>query len=88
VLATAVCGALLAAISLVDPEIAVLGGDWGPDLVPDVAARLAGGARHVPVVAARVTDPHMTGARATAVERLRAAIVATTAVSASATPAR
>ncbi|MBB4908480.1 ROK family transcriptional regulator [Actinophytocola algeriensis] len=88
VLATAVCGALLAAISLVDPEIAVLGGDWGPDLVPDVAARLAGEARHVPVVAARVTDPHLTGARATAVERLRAAIVATTAVSATATPAR
>jgi predicted NBD/HSP70 family sugar kinase len=73
---TAVCGALLAAISLVDPEIAVLGGDWGPEFASEVAAKLGEGARHVPVVPARVADPQLTGARATAVDHLRAAIVA------------
>ena len=76
VLVTAVCGVLLAAVSLVDPEMAVLGGEWGGDLVPDVAARLGGAARHVPVYAARVTGPQLAGARADAVERLRSAIVA------------
>jgi predicted NBD/HSP70 family sugar kinase len=76
VLARAVCGALLAAVSLVDPALAVLGGEWGRDLVPDVAEELGGGARRVPVVAARVPDPQLAGARADAVERLRSAIVA------------
>ncbi|WP_459711341.1 ROK family transcriptional regulator [Actinophytocola sp. KF-1] len=78
VLATAVCGALLAAVSLVDPQLAVLGGEWGADLVPDVAERLAAAARHVPVTAARVAEPQLAGARADAVERLRSAIVART----------
>lgn len=76
VLAKAVCGALLAAVSFLDPEIAVLGGDWGPDLVSAVTDQLTGGTRHVPVAAARVTDPQLAGARADAVERLRSAIVA------------
>lgn len=78
VLATAVCGVLLAAVSLVDPEIAVLGGEWGADLVPDVTERLGTAARHVPVTAGRVAEPQLAGARADAVERLRAAIVART----------
>lgn len=78
VLVTAVCGALLAAVSLVDPQIAVLGGEWGADLVPDVSERLAGAVRNVPVTSARVTEPQLAGARADAVERLRSAIVART----------
>ncbi|MDQ3786241.1 MAG: ROK family transcriptional regulator, partial [Actinomycetota bacterium] len=75
VLVTAVCGVLLAAVSLVDPELAVIGGEWGGDLVPDVAQGLGEAVRQVPVAAARVTAPQMAGARADAVERLRSAIV-------------
>ncbi|HEX6358366.1 ROK family transcriptional regulator [Actinophytocola sp.] len=83
VLASAVCGALLAAVSLVDPEIAVLGGEWGRDFVPDVEDQLRRAARRVPVVAARVDEPQLTGARAHAVEELREVIIEPTRAAAS-----
>src|SRR6476469_5345793 len=45
VLAGAVSGALLAAVCLADPELAVIGGEWGPGLVDDIDEHLA--PRHV-----------------------------------------
>ncbi len=78
VLVTAVCGVLQAAVSLVDPKLAVLGGEWGGDLVADVAKRLTRAVRPVPVTAAHVTEPQLTGARTDAVKLLRSTIIART----------
>jgi len=75
VLAGAVSGALLAAVCLADPELAVIGGEWGPGLVDDIDEHLAAAPRRVPVVAAQVTDPALTGARDHAVESLRTAVI-------------
>ncbi len=75
VIVRAVSGALTAAVSIVDPEIAVIGGEWGPGLASDIDAAMARTPRPVTVTSAQVTDPAMTGARSHAIERLRSAIV-------------
>jgi predicted NBD/HSP70 family sugar kinase len=77
-LGRAVSGVLAAVVALTDPEVVVIGGPWGSD--PVVLAAITGAAarlpRHVPVRAAALTvEPALAGARADAVERLRATIV-------------
>jgi predicted NBD/HSP70 family sugar kinase len=78
-LARAVVGVLSAAVALADPAIVVIGGPWGrhPGVLAAMAGEFARAPRHVPVQAAAVDDePALAGARETALERLRDAIVA------------
>ncbi|MDA0166497.1 ROK family transcriptional regulator [Solirubrobacter ginsenosidimutans] len=78
-LAQAVGGVLSAAVALADPAVVLLGGPWGrdPRILAAVAREFARSPRHVPVEAATVDDePALTGARETALEHLRDAIVA------------
>ncbi|MCQ4212616.1 ROK family transcriptional regulator [Streptomyces longispororuber] len=77
-LARAVGAVLEAAVSLVDPRLIVIGGEWGPDLVDTVADHFARSPRPVPVLPATLTEPELTGARLRAVEELRALIVSPT----------
>jgi predicted NBD/HSP70 family sugar kinase len=75
----AVAGAIAAVVALADPAQVVLGGRWGrhPVITAAVAAAVADLSRPVPVRAAVLTTaPSLTGARADALARLRAAIVA------------
>ena len=77
-LARAVCGVLSAAVALADPEVVLLGGPWGASVRDAVAQEFARAPRHVPVEAAGADDePALAGARATALEQLRDAVVAT-----------
>jgi hypothetical protein len=76
-LASAVAGVLSAAVSLADPALILLGGPWGPMVLPTVRSEFARAPRHVPVEAATVEhEPALTGAREAALEQLRDAIVA------------
>ena len=76
-LARAVCGVLSAAVALADPAVVLLGGPWGPPLLDAVRDELAGAPRRIPVAAAAVhQEPALTGARESALEQLRDAIVA------------
>ena len=78
-LGTAVSGVLDAVIALADPEIVVVGGEWGREeaFVDELRRRSAGLPRPVPVVAAVVGDgPQLAGARAAALEQLRELVVA------------
>ncbi|MBO1330658.1 ROK family transcriptional regulator [Streptomyces sp. VRA16 Mangrove soil] len=75
VLADAVGAVLAAAVAFADPRTVVVGGAWGPALVPALDARFGRGPRPVPVTAAGLSDPEPAGARAHAVDRLRALIV-------------
>ncbi|MEB3368893.1 ROK family transcriptional regulator [Saccharopolyspora mangrovi] len=76
-LARAICGVLSAAVTLVDPRLAVLGGPWGahPAMLAVITEQFATCARSIPVVAATVPEPELAGARAHAVEDLRALII-------------
>jgi len=74
----AVGGVLAAVVALTDPEVVVIGGPWGshPVILAAVAEAAARLPRRVPVRAAGLTvEPSLTGARADAIDRLRAAIV-------------
>jgi predicted NBD/HSP70 family sugar kinase len=74
----AVGGVLAALVALADPELVVIGGTWGgaPVVLDAVAARFADLPRHVPVRSARLTErAALHGARAHALDALRAAIV-------------
>ena len=78
-LASAVCGALSAAVALADPALILLGGPWGrhPEVLAAVRLEFARAPRHVPVEPAAVEDePALAGARETALRQLRDAIVA------------
>lgn len=77
VIARAVTDAILAAIAFTDPERILVGGEWGPSLVPAIAAAVAGTPRPVPVAAAAHSP--LTGARTHAIDALRATIIATAA---------
>lgn len=72
----AIEGVLAAQVALCDPEVVVVGGEWGtPAVVDAVATRFREAARHVPVRAATVTgEPALTGARGQALHDLRAVI--------------
>jgi predicted NBD/HSP70 family sugar kinase len=77
-LARAITGVLCAAVALGDPELVVLGGPWGahPAMLEAVREDFGSQPRSVPVRAAAVLDqPSLRGARAHAVERLRAAVL-------------
>jgi len=78
-LARAVAGLLSAAVALADPAVVLVGGPWGrdPKVLAAVAHEFAQAPRHVAVEAATVEDePALAGARETALEQLRDAIVA------------
>ena len=72
-------GAIAAIVALADPAEIVLGGPWGshPVLAAAIAEAAASLPRPVPVrAAAAATEPALSGARADALARLRAAIIA------------
>lgn len=78
-LARAVCGVLSAAVALADPAVVLIGGPWGrhAGVLAAIAREFEPAPRHVPVAAATVDDePALTGARETALNQLRHAIVA------------
>jgi predicted NBD/HSP70 family sugar kinase len=77
VIGAAVGGVIAALIALADPREVVVGGSWGPALVDDVRAVVAGMPRQVPVrTASRNKDPVLAGVRAEALDRLRAGVTA------------
>ena len=81
-LGQAINAVIAALIALTDPETVVIGGPWGthPAILEAVAAAAALLPRRVPTRAAELTlEPALTGARTDAVDRLRAAILATAA---------
>lgn len=78
-LGAALSGVLAALVALCDPEVVVLGGDWGahPAVIGAVRDHFGRSPRPVPVRPAAVTaEPALAGARARALRDLRAAIVA------------
>lgn len=76
VLARALAGVLSAVVALVDPRIVIVGGPWGPAIVPELGAVLGSGPRGVAVRAASVVDePALTAARGAALDALRDALV-------------
>ena len=78
-LGTALCGVLAALVALADPEVVILGGDWGayPDVIDTIRARFRESPRHVPIRPATVREePALSGARSRALDDLRTAIVA------------
>jgi predicted NBD/HSP70 family sugar kinase len=78
VVARAVAGAIAAIVALANPAEIILGGPWGshPVLAAAIAEAAAALPRPVPVrAAAAATEPSLSGTRADALGRLRAAIV-------------
>ena len=78
-LARAVCGVLVAAVALADPEVVLVGGPWGrdPAVLAAIVQEFSRAPRHVPVEAASVDEePALAGARETALRQLRDVIVA------------
>jgi predicted NBD/HSP70 family sugar kinase len=78
-LGRAVGGVLSAAIALADPAVVLIGGPWGRHaaVLAAVAREFEQAPRHVPVAAAAVDDePALAGARETALNQLRDAILA------------
>ncbi|MFD5813953.1 ROK family protein [Streptomyces sp. NPDC127038] len=78
-LAHAVGGVLAAALSLADPRTVVLGGSWGahPRLVTAIEEHVTRSPRPVPLSAAALPLPELTGARTRAVDELGSLIVRT-----------
>ncbi|MFE4698554.1 ROK family protein [Streptomyces sp. NPDC056738] len=76
-LAHAIGGVLSAALSFADPRTVVVGGPWGshPRLIAAIEDHLTRSPRPVPVSAAALTLPELTGARSRAVEELGSLIV-------------
>jgi predicted NBD/HSP70 family sugar kinase len=78
-LGQAVSGVLAAVVALCDPGIIVIGGSWGahPLILDAVTAAFTRMPRHVAVRPAKLrAEPSLAGARADALSRLRAAVVA------------
>ena len=78
-LAKAVGGVLAAAVALADPAVVLVGGPWGrhPAVLTGLVREFAQAPRHVPVEVASVhAEPALAGARETALQQLRDAIVA------------
>jgi predicted NBD/HSP70 family sugar kinase len=77
VLAPAICSVLTAVVALCDPQLIVIGGEWGrrPTVLEAIATRFEQLPRHVPVRAAVIVDePALTGARSHALHELRSTI--------------
>jgi predicted NBD/HSP70 family sugar kinase len=78
-LSRAVCGVLAAVVAFTDPELVVVGGTWGsePAVLDATGADLRQLPRPISIRPPRVTvEPSLTGARAQALNELRAAILA------------
>jgi predicted NBD/HSP70 family sugar kinase len=78
-LGQAVSGVLAAVVALTDPGLIIIGGSWGrhPVIGETIVASAACLPRTVPVRGAELTDnPSLAGARADALSRLRAAVIA------------
>ncbi|MCG7204443.1 ROK family transcriptional regulator [Streptomyces arenae] len=77
VLARAVSGVLAAAVSLTDPRMIVIGGEWGTQagITAAVAEHFGDSPRSVPVITATLTSPDLDGARTKAVAELRSLIL-------------
>ncbi|MEU3794630.1 ROK family transcriptional regulator [Streptomyces fructofermentans] len=71
-LARAIGGVLSAALSLADPQSVVVGGTWGahPRMITAIEEHFTRSPRSVPVSAAFLPLPELTGARARAVDEL------------------
>jgi predicted NBD/HSP70 family sugar kinase len=76
-LARAIGGVLSAAVSLADPQLIVIGGEWGtcPGLLTAVEEHFCRTPRPVSVTAAALSSPELSGARIRAVEELGSLIV-------------
>ena len=77
-LGKAISGVLAAVVTLVDPELIVIGGSWGsqPVVLDAISAEFQRLPRHIPIRAAKLTDqPSLAGARGQALRSLRSAIV-------------
>jgi predicted NBD/HSP70 family sugar kinase/DNA-binding transcriptional ArsR family regulator len=74
-IAGAVAGVVAAIVALADPAEIVVGGGWGPALLPDIIAAVATTPRPVPLRAGRTADPSLTAARQDALDRLRTQII-------------
>jgi len=75
---TALSGVLAALVAVSDPEVVILGGEWGshPAVLDTVRAQFGRSPRHVPVRPAAVTgEPALSGARRQALDDLRTAII-------------
>ncbi|MFC5719419.1 ROK family protein [Streptomyces gamaensis] len=77
VLARAIGGVLAAAVALADPELIVIGGEWGgcPPLRAELDRHFGRSPRPARLVAAEVASPELAGARLRAVEELRSLLV-------------
>lgn len=77
VLATAISDVLAAQVALCDPEVVVVGGEWGTDpaVIEAVTAQFRRSPRHVPLRPSTVaSEPALAGARSQALRDLRSAI--------------
>ncbi|MGD3111861.1 hypothetical protein [Streptomyces sp. YGL11-2] len=76
-LARAIGGVLAAAVSLADPELIVIGGEWGshPHMMAAIDRHFSRSPRPVRLAVAEMTAPEPAGARTRAVEELRSLVV-------------
>jgi len=75
-IAGAVSGVVAAIVALADPAEIVLGGAWGPALLPAISAAVADTPRPAPLRPSTETgEPSLAAARRDALDRLRARIV-------------
>jgi predicted NBD/HSP70 family sugar kinase len=77
-LASAICGVLTAATALCDPQLIVIGGTWGTTqrMIEAIQRAFAQQPRTVPIQPALATDePSLTGARTSAIAKLRTDII-------------
>jgi len=77
-LAAAVCGVLTAATALCDPQLIVIGGTWGTTqrMIEAIQRAFAQQLRTVPIQPALAADePSLTGARTSAIAKLRTDII-------------
>jgi predicted NBD/HSP70 family sugar kinase len=77
-LASAICGVLTAATALCDPQLIVIGGTWGTTqrMIEAIQRAFAQQPRMVPIQPALATDePSLTGARTSAIAKLRTDII-------------
>jgi predicted NBD/HSP70 family sugar kinase len=76
VLAAAISDVLIALVALNDPDLIIIGGDWGPAVLDSVRSEFDRQPRHVPLRPAAVTtNAPLTGARDHALHELRDAIL-------------
>lgn len=74
---SAIAGVVAAVVALADPGEVVVGGSWGPELIGGIEAAVARMPRTVPLRIARAgSEAVLAGVRAEALDRLRAAVTA------------